>query len=158
GGQHVHLAADLDAYQIRRNHPGSEGERPRPRNVRELRTGHWMPPVVRAPAPGAPAGPRHHGYDTLTVRHRTTQRDRMLPVRALGHGAMMRAMTDGTGLLLVGIEPWTDNDLDLLRRINTPEMKAHLGGPESEEQVRARHQRYVEIGDSGIGRMFRIVL
>lgn len=57
----------------------------------------------------------------------------------------------------VRIEPWSDDDLDLLRRINTPEMKRHLGGPETEEQVVARHERYVQFAGTGKGRMFRVV-
>ncbi|UQA95336.1 GNAT family N-acetyltransferase [Streptomyces halobius] len=56
----------------------------------------------------------------------------------------------------VGIEPWTAADLGLLRRANTPEMTEHVGGPEAEEQVLARHRRYLEL--DGPGRMFRIVL
>jgi RimJ/RimL family protein N-acetyltransferase len=56
------------------------------------------------------------------------------------------------------IEPWAEGDLALLRRINAPEMMENLGGPETEEQVVARHQRYVQIGETGTDRMFRIVL
>ncbi|GAA1887547.1 hypothetical protein GCM10009753_15100 [Streptantibioticus ferralitis] len=56
------------------------------------------------------------------------------------------------------IEPWADGDLELLRRLNAPEMTEHLGGPETEEQVLARHARYVDIAGTGTGRMFRIVL
>ena len=58
----------------------------------------------------------------------------------------------------VRIEPWADSDLDLLRRVNAPEMMEHLGGPETEEQILARHKRYLKVGDAGTGRMFRIVL
>ncbi|GIG85495.1 GNAT family N-acetyltransferase [Plantactinospora endophytica] len=57
----------------------------------------------------------------------------------------------------VRIEPWSRGDLDLLRQINSPEMKRHLGGPETEEQVVARHERYVRFGASGQGCMFRVV-
>ncbi|MFC6015191.1 GNAT family N-acetyltransferase [Plantactinospora solaniradicis] len=57
----------------------------------------------------------------------------------------------------VRIEPWSEDDLDLLRRINTPEMKLHLGGPETDEQVLARHERYVRFADSGQGCMFRVL-
>ncbi|MFY1689650.1 GNAT family N-acetyltransferase [Plantactinospora sp. WMMB782] len=57
----------------------------------------------------------------------------------------------------VRIEPWSEDDLDLLRRINTPEMKRHLGGPETEQQLLARHERYVRSGGTGPGRMFRVV-
>ena len=61
-------------------------------------------------------------------------------------------------MLLVVIEPWTDADLELLRRINTPEMKAHLGGPETEEQVLARHGRYLRFPEAGQGCMFSVRL
>lgn len=57
----------------------------------------------------------------------------------------------------VRIEPWSENDLWLLRRTNASEMTEHLGGPETEEQVIARHQRYVALGGAA-GTMFRIVL
>ncbi|MDG4791612.1 GNAT family N-acetyltransferase [Micromonospora sp. WMMD1102] len=57
----------------------------------------------------------------------------------------------------VRIEPWSEDDLDLLRRINTPEMKRHLGGPETERQLLARHERYVRSGGTGPGCMFRVV-
>lgn len=58
----------------------------------------------------------------------------------------------------IQIEPWAETDLDLLRCVNAPEMTEHLGGPETEENVLARHKRYVAIGGTGTGRMFRIVL
>jgi RimJ/RimL family protein N-acetyltransferase len=57
----------------------------------------------------------------------------------------------------VRLEPWTDTDLPLLRRNNTPEMTEHLGGPETEEQILARHQRYLRIPSRGTGRMFSVV-
>jgi RimJ/RimL family protein N-acetyltransferase len=65
-------------------------------------------------------------------------------------------MSEQTNSLKVQIEPWADTDLALLRRLNAPEMLEHLGGPESEEQIIARHKRYLEIGDKGC--MFSIVL
>jgi RimJ/RimL family protein N-acetyltransferase len=58
----------------------------------------------------------------------------------------------------IQIEPWSEGDLDLLRRINAPEMKRHLGGPETDEQVVARHERYVKFAGTGTGSMFRVVL
>lgn len=58
---------------------------------------------------------------------------------------------------VVRIEPFTGADLDLLRRLNTPEVKEHLGGLETDEQLRARHQRYLNFAP-GQGCMFRIVL
>jgi RimJ/RimL family protein N-acetyltransferase len=45
-----------------------------------------------------------------------------------------------------------------LRRINTPEMKQHLGGPETDDQVIARNKRYAAMTDPGLGAMFRVVL
>lgn len=61
----------------------------------------------------------------------------------------------GAGPPRVRIEAWAPDGLALLRRANTPEMTAHLGGPESAEQLTARHRRYLRSG--GPGRMFRIV-
>lgn len=58
----------------------------------------------------------------------------------------------------VQIEPWADADLALLRRVNTPEMKKHVGGPETEEQLLVRHGRYLDFVPSGLGCMYRIVL
>ncbi|WP_371772563.1 GNAT family N-acetyltransferase [Streptomyces sp. NBC_01438] len=60
----------------------------------------------------------------------------------------------------VRIEPWSDSDLELLRRANAPELMGHLGGPESEEQLVGRHARYVALSAdrTGRGRMFRIAL
>lgn len=59
---------------------------------------------------------------------------------------------------LVTIEPWTDADLDLLWRLNTPEVWAHLGGPETEDKVLERHARYLDVGPPGTGRMFTVRL
>jgi RimJ/RimL family protein N-acetyltransferase len=54
----------------------------------------------------------------------------------------------------VRLEPWTDADLPLLRRIvGDPAMMEHLGGPESETKIADRLRRYVQ-PDSG---MFKIV-
>lgn len=58
----------------------------------------------------------------------------------------------------VSLEPWSEDDLDLLRAINTPEMKQHLGGPETDEQVVARNKRYAAMTDPALGRMFRVVV
>jgi RimJ/RimL family protein N-acetyltransferase len=58
----------------------------------------------------------------------------------------------------VRLEGWTEDDLGLLRAANTPEMTAHLGGPESEEAVLVRHIRYLEDDDPGAGLMFTVVL
>jgi len=56
----------------------------------------------------------------------------------------------------VSLEPWSECGLDLLRKTNTPEMTEHLGGPETEEQLVARHRRYLD--PEANGDMFRVVL
>jgi RimJ/RimL family protein N-acetyltransferase len=66
-------------------------------------------------------------------------------------------MTPQTTAPSVRIEPWAEGDLDLLRRINAPEMMEHLGGPETEEKVLRRHRRYLEPREEGSGGMFRVV-
>ncbi|TXK76121.1 GNAT family N-acetyltransferase [Paenibacillus sp. N3.4] len=65
-------------------------------------------------------------------------------------------MSEQKDLPQVKIEPWSNDDLDLLRLINAPEMMEHLGGPETEEQILSRHKRYLEIGGRGTGHMFSI--
>ncbi len=55
----------------------------------------------------------------------------------------------------VRLEPWGEADFWLLRRTNAPEMTEHLGGPETDEQLAARHRRYVALREPG--RMYRIV-
>ena len=61
---------------------------------------------------------------------------------------MMRRMA-----VQLAIEPWTEDDLTVLRASNTAEMTTYLGGPESEEKLLDRHRRYVEGND-----MFAIML
>lgn len=56
----------------------------------------------------------------------------------------------------VSLEPWSEGDLDLLRKTNTPAMTEHLGGPETEGQLLARHRRYLDPDANGV--MFRVVL
>ncbi|MFF7276270.1 GNAT family N-acetyltransferase [Streptomyces griseorubiginosus] len=55
----------------------------------------------------------------------------------------------------VRLVPWGEGDFWLLERTNSPEMTAHLGGPESAEKLVARHRRYVELS---AGRMYRVTL
>lgn len=58
----------------------------------------------------------------------------------------------------VDIRQWSEQDLGLLQRLmGDPEMMRYLGGPEPDEKIQARHERYVAIGDTGTGRMFVIV-
>lgn len=56
----------------------------------------------------------------------------------------------------VRLVPWSDEDFELLKRSNTPEMTVHLGGPETDEQLIKRHQKNLDTGDSG--QMCRVVL
>ncbi|GGL97758.1 GNAT family N-acetyltransferase [Micromonospora yangpuensis] len=58
----------------------------------------------------------------------------------------------------VHLEPWSESALDLLRQINTPQMRRYVGGAESEEQLLARHRRYLAMPGSGRGTMFAIRL
>jgi RimJ/RimL family protein N-acetyltransferase len=57
----------------------------------------------------------------------------------------------------VRLRGWSKDDLWLLRRTNAPGMTEHLGGPETEERLAARHERYRRI-DGEAGRMYVIVL
>ena len=66
-------------------------------------------------------------------------------------------MTDKSGIHLITLEPYSEDDLPLLQRANTPEMTEHLGGPEPEEKIIGRHQRYLETPKSGKGQMFKIL-
>lgn len=54
----------------------------------------------------------------------------------------------------LSLRRWAVDDLDLLRRANTADMTAHLNGPETEEQVIARHERYLRIQESDEAWMF----
>ncbi|MFJ1757993.1 GNAT family N-acetyltransferase [Kitasatospora sp. NPDC088134] len=57
----------------------------------------------------------------------------------------------------ISLEPWSDAHLDLLRRINTPLMRRHVGGPETPEQLLVRHRRYLELPSRG-GVMFAVLV
>lgn len=73
---------------------------------------------------------------------------------------MVRATVGGMGDdgPTIRLEPWTQADLRLLRQANTPEMTAHLGGPETEAKLLDRHRRYLQQEDPGAGLMFAVVL
>lgn len=59
----------------------------------------------------------------------------------------------------VGIRSWAEDDLSLLTRLlGTDEMTRHLGGPETPEQLRERHQRYLATAESDRGSMFAIIV
>jgi RimJ/RimL family protein N-acetyltransferase len=58
----------------------------------------------------------------------------------------------------IEIRPWSDGDLPLLERLmGDPVMTEYLGGPETSDKIRARHERYLRLNDFGKGRMFVIV-
>ena len=40
---------------------------------------------------------------------------------------------------------WSAGDLSVLERANTPEMTSYLGGPETDDQLRERHARYLRL-------------
>ena len=57
------------------------------------------------------------------------------------------------------LELWSEGDLPLLQKLlGDPDMMEHLGGPESQEQILRRHQRYIGLHESDTDRMFKIVL
>ncbi len=60
--------------------------------------------------------------------------------------------------MIIRIEPWGPDDLPLLRKtMGDPAMTEHLGGPEGEEQLVARHAKYQRLASDRTGRMFKIV-
>jgi RimJ/RimL family protein N-acetyltransferase len=56
------------------------------------------------------------------------------------------------------IQPWAEDDLPLLQKLlGDPEMMEHLGGPESQEQILRRHQRYIHLPEDGTDHMFKVI-
>lgn len=49
---------------------------------------------------------------------------------------------------MIRLRPYEAGDWPLLVRLNAPEMTEHLGGPESGEALRRRHERYVAAAGS----------
>ncbi|MEU4368847.1 GNAT family N-acetyltransferase [Micromonospora chersina] len=58
----------------------------------------------------------------------------------------------------VRLARWSADDLALLRQLNAPEVRAHTGGPETDEQVVARHERYLRGPGPRGGHMFTVGL
>lgn len=57
----------------------------------------------------------------------------------------------------VVLQPWAEDDLPLLLRLmGDPQVMAHLGGPETPDQILHRHKRYIHLPEDGIDRMFKI--
>ena len=47
------------------------------------------------------------------------------------------------------LQPWSEDDLPLLQQLlGDPMMMAHLGGPETPEQIQKRHQRYLRLPET----------
>jgi RimJ/RimL family protein N-acetyltransferase len=55
------------------------------------------------------------------------------------------------------LEPWTLDDMPLLRRLNEPAMTEHLGGPETDAQLERRLERYAAT-TTDAARMFKVVV
>ena len=56
------------------------------------------------------------------------------------------------------LQLWSEDDLSLLERLlGDPEMMAHLGGAESQEQILRRLNRYLRLPEDGTDHMFKIV-
>lgn len=52
----------------------------------------------------------------------------------------------------VRIRPWADGDFTLLERLlRDPRMTSYLGGPETPEKLRDRHERYLAVADASEG-------
>jgi RimJ/RimL family protein N-acetyltransferase len=59
--------------------------------------------------------------------------------------------------LTIALEPWTAEDMPLLRRLNEPAMTEHLGGPETQAQLERRLHRYV-LSPSDTSSMFKVMV
>ena len=57
----------------------------------------------------------------------------------------------------IRLRPWASEDLPLLRRGNSIKMTAYLAGPETDEQIQARHEKYLRLWRDGEARMFVIL-
>jgi RimJ/RimL family protein N-acetyltransferase len=56
------------------------------------------------------------------------------------------------------IQPWAEDDLPLLQKLlGEPDMMKHLGGPETQEQILRRHQRYIHLPENGTDHMFKVI-
>lgn len=56
------------------------------------------------------------------------------------------------------LQPWSEEDLPLIMKLmSDPNVMAHLGGPETPEQIARRNKRYAQFED-GVDQMFKVVL
>ncbi len=65
---------------------------------------------------------------------------------------MINSVTD------VLLQSWSEEDLLLIMSLMTdPNVMAHLGGPETPEQIERRNKRYAHLSEDGDDQMFKIV-
>jgi RimJ/RimL family protein N-acetyltransferase len=57
----------------------------------------------------------------------------------------------------IDLSPWSERGYEVLAGLNSPETTEHLGGPETAEQLRRRHERYLA-SSGGDGPMFLVLL
>jgi RimJ/RimL family protein N-acetyltransferase len=63
-----------------------------------------------------------------------------------------------TSVMKVKLQPWSLEDLPLIQQLmGDPEVMAHLGGPETPEQIQRRNQRYALLQEDEVDRMFKIL-
>jgi RimJ/RimL family protein N-acetyltransferase len=66
---------------------------------------------------------------------------------------MINSVTD------VLLQPWSEEDLPLIMNLmSDPDVMAHLGGPETPEQIERRNKRYAHLSEGGVDQMFKVVL
>jgi RimJ/RimL family protein N-acetyltransferase len=57
------------------------------------------------------------------------------------------------------LQPWTEEDLPLIHKLmSDPNVMAHLGGPETTEQIDNRNKRYAHLSEDGVDQMYKVVL
>ncbi|WP_062211954.1 GNAT family N-acetyltransferase [Demequina oxidasica] len=59
---------------------------------------------------------------------------------------------------VVELHPYSESDLDLLRRANRPELMDQMGGVEDDAAVVKRHERYLRLPVDGSGQQFRVTI
>ena len=73
-------------------------------------------------------------------------------------GDRLKIQSAGKNTQPIELQRWSDDDLPLLKKLlGDPEMMKYLGGPESEEQIVQRNQRYARHPETGTAHMFKIV-
>jgi RimJ/RimL family protein N-acetyltransferase len=59
----------------------------------------------------------------------------------------------------ISLQPWAEDDLPLIMRLmSDSRVMAHLGGPETTEQIERRNKRYAHLSEDGIDQMFKVAL